>query len=617
MKKILMIILLLTMYTTMIPKVDASSTLKKLVVIANNNPSLDLKGYKLIETNINFEKEGTYYALYLDEITKQKKERPIEVISKYTLTTGIINFKLLEELFYEGYEIIKTTKINSGYASIAKGFNEYVFILDNNTKPIFYPLGKEETIEVFDICYDEQNNYIYCLGNFFANRIIDICLFGFNEEGICMFRKTYGGTYQDEALNFCLSNKDVIICGKTRSNNGTFPHTLKKEDSFLLYIDKLNGDVKKYLDLSVEGIDYIDQVLYNDYTYAVMHYYYANVPITKIIKINDDYQEVDNTYINSYRLIISKAFKSLDNNMYFLYDSFDDESSSIKSYLCKFDQALNTTLIDSFENDTSETKDVAINEDEVKILYYDTSTYETFVRSITTETKKTISIDKNKVRKVYFAANNDIHFINDTKNRVYQNEYVIMKNLDQSIPDLYWNNYHILEDSTYSQTYINDDLFGTYNLFLYYDLPNYTLVYKKTHFVENKINIANHNQYQTGLILTFNADAYLNNLHIENGYQITKPGVYDLTLIGNNNLIEKYNFEVVDITNSKDSLKNILYNINIEKNNNYSYLEIEQHLTINNMKLYDYDKKLWLIIIPFLSLTLITISYLIIERKTR
>ena len=63
---------------------NASSTnmLKKLFVTVGSNDTLEYPGFKLLETNINYDVEGLYSATYLEDITDRTFYREIEVIKE-------------------------------------------------------------------------------------------------------------------------------------------------------------------------------------------------------------------------------------------------------------------------------------------------------------------------------------------------------------------------------------------------------------------------------------------------------------------------------------------------------------------------------------------------------
>ena len=250
-KKILLIFtFIFIMFLTTI-NASAKSPLKKLI-ICGDNPSLDIDGYKLVETNVNFNQEGLYNAVYKNEQTNTLENRIIEVVNQKTLEEGFNFIKQENSTYYDDYEIKKSISTPYGIALIGIKNNKCYYLLEANGTLKNYVLGTVDTLSVTELIYDEESNYVFGYGYQLINDQTNIFIVSFNEDGICMMRKSYGGTGVDQALKMIIKENSLILCGKTTSSDGVFSHTSNQEDSFILSINKYTGNTLQYLDLKCD-----------------------------------------------------------------------------------------------------------------------------------------------------------------------------------------------------------------------------------------------------------------------------------------------------------------------------------------------------------------------------
>ena len=135
----------------------------------------------------------------------------------------------------------------------------------------------------------------------------------------------------------------------------------------------------------------------------------------------------------------------------------------------------------------------------------------------------------------------------------------------------------------------------------------------------NVTKVENNNIYTTNLCLNFNGTATLNNMIIETGHVIDKPGEYVLNVKGVNGIEELYYFEVVKEFDYKTNTTLPVSQIEITFDNEpkEDNLAINATEPLNYLTDEDYTDNLWYIIIPITSLIICVCTFTLIGRKLR
>lgn len=613
-KKILLIFtFIFIMFLTTI-NASAKSPLKKLI-ICGDNPSLDVDGYKLVETNVNFNQEGLYNAVYKNEQTNTLENRIIEVVNQKTLEEGFNFIKQENSTYYADYEIKKSISTPYGIALIGIKNNKCYYLLETNGTLKNYILGTVDTLSVTELIYDEESNYVFGYGYQLINDQTNIFIVSFNEDGICMMRKSYGGTGVDQALKMIIKENSLILCGKTTSSDGVFSHTSNQEDSFILSINKYTGNTLQYLDLGVEGNDYIDQMIYLDNLYVIRHYYLFNTPCYKIIALNQNFEIIKENYINENTMMISKGIDTKDDKIYLLYDVYKNNLNKMVSCLYEVDKDLNVILINTYNEAQTTTYGLNTDYNVIRTLYHNYQTKETYLRFIMEEEIKAIKLCDEKIESAYFAGSNTIHLLTNNQIKIYTFNTLSLEDNTAIIPKVNYNNEQLNYNKNKSTDFYNHSLYGTYHLELYYELNEFDILYNKDLEIKQDLNIKTDNQYNLGLKLSFNAIGYLNDQQIESNFIITTPGEYKLDLIGYQNIKNTYVFKVVDLSVEKQEIDYYNYTLEIPKIDENKQLTIINVPTNNELKDDDYQKNLWYLLIPFLVFSVILIIYLKLRKK--
>ena len=186
MKKILFIVLIvLGMISFNKIKFHAEdyNMLKKLFIVSGSYDTLDYPGFKLMESDINYYKEGRYFATYKEDVTDRIFKREIEVVSSNVfLKSGIKNVNLKEEYCIKEGAIIKRV-CTTGCNILVYEKEETVylkFIYSDSTKEI--EIFKRDVFTFVDMVYCKTNNKLYLIGNLYKDSL-DVYLAEYSLNG--------------------------------------------------------------------------------------------------------------------------------------------------------------------------------------------------------------------------------------------------------------------------------------------------------------------------------------------------------------------------------------------------------------------------------------------------
>lgn len=598
-KKILLIIVissLLLISQIWLNQVTAdSSSLPSLVVNTGSNVGLELAGYKINYSNVNFNQAGTYFVKYLNIATNEEVTRTVKVINNQDLiTNGILEITKTKQVKTSNYEVIKTIPIPKGYASLCCDDKMFYLVIEQNLEINSYTIISKAKCSVADIIYDEQSKLIYGYGHYFNQRLIDIFLCSYTINGKLKMMTVTGGIKQDEISDFIIVDDVIILCGKTRSADGIFEHNLSAEDSFIAVYDKISGDFIKYYNLGLEGIDYVSKMIFLEDLYVVIHYYYQNVAMTKIVQIDLNYQTTKEVHLKHYQLITSIDLKTDGNDIYYLCKSYDENTKKVTEYLYQLTTDLKLTLIDEYAGDGFKATSICANFDHIIITYQ--SDYNSAIRIVDTDEQLLVFDDAVGIKS--YILENHIYLKNSKDEiSIYQLEYLAFKET-AGFYQLFYQKQLIKPNEDLSFNDYNPLIFGNYNLRLGYQINNMVIIYQDQVRVQEAFNISNNNCYQKGIILEFNAEGYLNGEKILNKTMINEVGTYYLELVGHLNETKYYQIEVVDISYDIPNFKTVeITKQEIEQASN-ELLLVSNHPTENLAIKKDVSQELWLIIIP-------------------
>ena len=634
-KCILILAIVLIFFTTLVNSINVSAStsnitfLKKLFIVQGSYGVLDYPGYSLIETNVNYNKEGIYFAKYKNDQTSNIYERELEVISKDNLyTNGLQNLTVEEFYSFDEYMIYKRIKTSVLDMFILYDLENYYIHLPYPDRTITRKIGKIEDLSIIDIHYDEEINLIYVLGNR-KNESLDLFINTYSLNGINIEQRYYGGSNVDVMNSVAYDNTSIYIVGKTSSSDKDFQHTSYQEDSYILKVNKKTLKVENYLNLGEVGNDQITNIVINDAIYIIKLMYMSGVPVVKIMKFDEYLSEIKNKYLGTVSTVSSINLRLFDNYIYYFCSIYNYNINDSKLCLYKIDNNLNIKLIDEYYDSNAFGSDFSIDNNEIKILYKSINKeedYPLYLRIIGNKTT-VFTLDNKMYDNCYFNDQGKLELIFANELTSYNYSFIIIESFggtnskEQIEPSIKCNNMDVSYSKSLSDTSYNDKLFGVYTLQYYYNFDFFDLVYKKDIAVDSVINIANNNIYKCGFKVIFNGNARIIHNDKEIGvvvseYTLNEPGLYIVELHGKDEII-KYKIEVVSIETDKEVISNIDYYFN-EGNiisDNDSIELTKTTTTINNKVPENDNKELWYILLPILTTVLSVYSFIFISRR--
>jgi hypothetical protein len=627
-----MIVVLLVLFldtTYVAANTLSTSYIKKLFIVQGSTNVLSYPGYSLIETNVNYNKEGQYFAKYKNDQTNFLYERELEVISKDNLfTNGLQNLTLEEQYSFETYKIFKKIKTNILDMFILYDLENYYLHLPYPDRTITRKIGKIEDFSIVDIHYDKDENLIYVFGNR-INESLDLFINTYSLKGVNIEQKFYGGSNVDTMNSVAFNDTNIYIVGKTTSSDNDFEHSSYQEDSYILSVNKKTLKIENYLNLAEVGNDQITNVVISDAIYLIKLMYMSGIPVVKIVKLDENLTEIKTKYLGTVSTVSSIKLHSFNDNVYYFCSIYDYNINASKLCLYRIDNNLSIKLIDEYYDSNVFGSDFSVEDNEIKILYKSINkeeNYPVYLRIIGSKTT-IFTLDNKMYDYCYFNKQGRLELIYENELTSYNYNYVIIESFGNENskhevePIIKCNNKVVQYSKSLSDTSYNDKLFGIYSLQYYYSFDFFDLVYKKDIVVDSVINIDNNNIYKCRFKLIFNGNARIFKNDIEIGFIVnefilSEPGLYKVELYGKDEIL-KYKIEVVDIKNNKEKINNIAYEIyeeNILSDNDKKELTKTQN-TINNKVPQNDHKELWYILLPILTTALSVCSFVIISRR--
>ena len=633
MKKILNLLIVfvcvMVLGITKASDLNASSTnmLKKLFVTVGSNDTLEYPGFKLLETNINYDVEGLYSATYLEDITDRTFYREIEVIKEETLlNNGIKNINKLEEFEFKEKKILKRVITSSCNIFILEDETNVIMRFEYDDNVINLNLFDKNNFGFVDLVFDNSSNKLYLVGNLFTSSL-DVYIAEYSLNGNLLKEKVILGNNVDIVKSIIVKDTSIYLSGSTTSSNQDFTHTCYQEDSYVLKINIETFEIIKYLNLGEIGIDYINVSSYLDNIYVVKHFYNNGIHVVKIYKLDDNLNIISDTYLGTITLVSDIALKNCDNDLYYFCSVYNESLNNDQTVLYKVSKDLNIKKLDTYCDKFAVGVDLNIVNNEISLLYTSYSkdeNYPTYIRTITDKTIK-FTLDNRIYNNCYFNELGNLDLIYNEHLKSFEYSLVYSKsfgnndNYSDVNPVIMCNNIRILENKYLSNLYFDPNMFGVYSLIYYYNFDFFDLVIKKDIHILSDINVECDNVYNTGLILSFKGIGYLNNLIIENGYVINKPGNYELEVMGYDNKSVVYNFEVVDNLSTKEEEKFVDYEVKLKDmdNSNSNNLIVNNNIPINKIIQDGYQNKIWYVVIPIVTLLISISTFMFLGRKIK
>ena len=606
--KLSIINLLLLVLLTYLCYLKASTplSLKKLVINIGNNINLDMDGYQLINSNVNFNQKGKYFVTYKQNSSSKEFIREVEIVDENASYQEIID---IDEEEIKDVEIKDVIALKDKYIYLVCDANFYYVLIKGFDIVKSEYIQQTEDVDINHIYYDEELQVIYGIGNIYNSKTgYDGYLFLMDIKGIILGEDSYIGNRNDIITNLDFDSDYLYIVGYTTSSDGNFKHQGLEEDSFLFIVDKYTLKVIKYYNFGEIGCDKVLDVIITENIYLIIEKP-NDIEYIVLDFENDIYtrNKLTNSKMNKY---VSSAIK--DDEVYLVMHVYNYKISASKNVLYKIDSNQELEIVDEYFFDNYLATSLFISGEAINIIYSYNNNF--FIRTIGTNYEIKSEIYLNELDG--FIKNTGSYII------LYSFNYLKIKKYNYSvlIKDNYlYNGNNAVFDENKSLTKINKNIFGTYILTYYYDFETYDVVVQKKEKVDLDTNIWENNCYDVGVKIYFNGIGKLNNELIDENTHILTPGTYVLEVIGNNDEAVTINFKVVDvkIKEIKDGEYNQNYIIKDFVKQEISEVKVKQNLMINDYENNLLNKNLWYLLIPSLTIVVSVVSYFVLGRKIK
>lgn len=629
---ILMMITLMILTTClMIPvKGGENEKIKTLIILEGEveNSVYEVEGYKIIDNQITNNVPGEYEISYQSLSTGEILQRKVIVISKTDKdyfdveSTTIETFKdypmileKVESLNEEKHLIIvrylTDVETNKGHT--------YMYVIENNQVIKEVQLYYNTILEIQDLVID-GDTFVFTgrvWNSLYAN--YDIILCAYRSDGMQLCSKTIGGTEEDIAYKIEMTDKNYILMGLTDSTDGIFQENNKPGRYFIMSIDKETYEI---IQIGTEPNEVSFDKLYFITNLGKLYLVYQTEPETiKLVNIDEKGNYLKTKTMKYEEDVDLKEVYIHNLEMYMLLDKKDDfEIGKI-----------------NIKDGYSMLKLYSKNGDYVTSQYYDNSLEILFNNS---SCYKYVVIDKN-LNNVYeqeikglFANDSRIEML---KNQILENNlnldsitlhklsYIKINSIGTTLLKQGQSDYHdysviingevVKHDISRSNDFVNQNVFGTY-LVQYWMEDDVVFIMNKEVFVEPICGIKDKGIYDVGIKLYPNGIGYLNNELIKEGYQINLPGEYKLELIGYQNRKMTFDFEVKELSVSKDIIEENSYFCDVSVEGKCEDIkEMKCEIISNDITRTPSSLKTWQWMYTIPVLFIVTLGFLIIKMK--
>lgn len=581
-----------------IVKAETNQDITKPLVMLSNNQGIDLNfnNYQMVSTNVDYQIEGAYQALYQEYGSNELLKKDIYIINSNKVKQKEIGVTSEYVTAYSSREIVK-------YVEIAEGKNIVI------TKTTNEQVGQEEPTNNIYIEYIINENLIWttCIEEDCYATLVDVIINDdeiivigqryFKYSGLDFFidkcdftgkitrSKYYSGMGVDWVNKAILINNKIYLSGYTTSTKGDLFGQRQSEDSFLISIDNstLNITNSSYYNEELND-EIIDMYYYNNYIYLVKRYSdNGNSVNHKVLKVDMKGELIkDQTLIcyNAQRVLGLCIYKG---TIRVICEDKVLNTENYGTYIYNYNLDLNLRNIEKYEysNYHMYLEDSFIDDNKQTLLY-----------TINTSTKcgyqlKTIDLLNHEVIVDYFVSdeeNDNIKLLdhaaiiqyNHCNVSICDNYIIRINNLgtskiyDQTTTPYDYEillNGQKIEHSSKSKIEYNVNLYGEYMLFLYFEDEKFDFCYYLDIYVDPNISVEDGKIYDTNTKITFNGQGTLNNQRISSGYTAKEPGIYSLEVEGKDQKKKKITFEIKNLSSSIEEKKHNISDIN----NNYIY----------------------------------------------
>ncbi len=612
----LMVVMFLFVYKIVPIKALNNQKMQPLVVLSGNvdKECLQVDGYFITSSNVDFEEPGKYEVTYKDYENKDW-QRTVIVIDNNT-----------KEIFNHNVEEINTFLEYPMELEWVESFNEnkHLLIVKYLTDPAknkghiyMYMIEDYQITKEVQLKYnvDMQVNDVLINGNIFIitgtiyNTLTanyDIVFYACRSDGFLLESKVFGGSEKDEAFKIIMNDNEYVLLGLTSSTDNIFQNNKKENSYFSILINQKDYQISK-TQVFANDIDFRQTSFISDNEKMYLIYQLDNsiklinisldgsILKTKTIKFTED---ISLKYVyfqdEEIRVVLESDTKLIIGNI-----SFDKgfEEQYLKDIQGKIITANNSYGLLSILYEEAKYHSLLVIDDKFQDIYYN----------------NTINF-LDSTSKIRLLHNQIIEGLeNEEKIKIHIMDYIKINTLDVEQKQVVINgktlNY-IIESSIDST---NFNYYGKYDIAYYFE-GDYDFLINSTFQVPLECSIVDGGIYDIGTVLEMNAEGYLNDERITNYHIIEEPGHYELELVGAQDDCTTISFEIRDL-----SIKtNIEPELQLELNFNIDILDAK--IDDLDMKIItsDIDRKIenneweWVYAIP-LSLGLL-LTFIIIKK---
>ena len=529
---------------------------KLIVVVGEVDDSFyEKEGYIIIQNNVKSTEVGSYEVVYQSLEDGMIYTQKVEVISKedkeyFNIDTNTIEtFKDYPMVFEKSISISKNEQILliRYITNKEKDLGHlYMYYVKNNVIIKEILLYYNQSIKVCDLLVDGDDFIIIgqIWNSLYAN--YDIVFVVCDKNGFRKCNKIMGGSKTDTGLTGVVLEDSYLITGITNSTDQVFDDN-KKENGFLMKIDKQNYEVT--------NIEYCKDLLLASDVKMVK----GNNGIKLLIVNLDNILLID---LNNDGKTLKEKKISFDTNIK-LVEIYGKEEIKI---IIEKDQQLEIGIIDNkgyqrvnILSNNLKVKNVDFFDQMLNILYIVDGGYLFVVYD-----EEYQKIYEKELYQVF--SNNNGLFMDgqiiiepledSSKVNIHQLEYLKILTMGKTevATDSDYHDYQVVingHKAKHNQNLLVDnvdkDTFGNYDVMYYFDEELDLIVGKKV-MVNTTCGIVENGVYDKGLELIHNGAMFLNNERIESGHIIEEEGIYELELVGKNNISKVINFEVKELS---------------------------------------------------------------------
>ncbi len=550
---------------------------------------LQYDGYTIESSNVNFNISGRYLVKYSNDSTDEEVYKFVYVEDMETLKKDVCYSEQYTTLYNTG-ELEKVNCVeklkDSSYIyahteQIYEAEDLGIFYLTKvKDDKVIFQIKIVEGIRGFIVDVEVINDLIVVLMETdTSGGYSDITFYVFDQNGSKLYGRIFKGDGIDTCSKLLYDDNYIYIVGETTSIEGIFSFYHDYKSGVIIVLDISTFKEVGIYSMVTEGdVTVSDACIVENQLYVVIEYF--NNTIASLLY---ELHIFDNTSLSFVRKqflsykggITFQCITSFNGKIYMVFWEYESSTKLYYTRLYTYTSTGGKKLINEYtytKEGNARLVDLIITEDESIILLYNlikvTEVYDYgYLYQIIKDKTKVCEIENYSTNCATYGLldtnemllkNQETTFISDIVYSAlsnYKTEVEAEFDSDVKLPGIYMDGVLVKPNRTKSKINYDVTIFGEYPVTYYYEGVNQDVVVDGKIIVESYTNIYDGGIFDKGIIVHFNGDGNLNNLVIDSGYQIDRPGSYTLKLTGMND-VETINFEVRDLSHQEIILNN-------------------------------------------------------------